>query len=142
MKRRIGAILSVAIAMAFGFAIGSSAFAQDDGMSASQSMSKAGESIENAGADTAEAAKHTYRGVKTALTDTTITAKVKTALHLNKVVNEGDIAVSTVAGVVTLKGQVHSREAASKAEEVARTTEGVRAVDNELLVMNTNATTD
>jgi osmotically-inducible protein OsmY len=42
----------------------------------------------------------------TAISDTAITAKVKTALHENKITKDADIHVKTVAGVVTLKGAV------------------------------------
>lgn len=139
MKRRSEIVSSMLAAM-LGLAFSVPAFAQDSPMSASQSMNKAGESMEAAGSNTAAAAKHAYNGIKTAATDTKITAKVKTAIHMNKIVDDGNIAVSTVAGVVTLKGQVPSPDVAAQAEQVAKSTEGVKAVNNELTVVNMSAT--
>ncbi|HLW71046.1 MAG TPA: BON domain-containing protein [Candidatus Binataceae bacterium] len=105
--------------------------------SASDSMDAAGHSMERAGSDTATAAKDTYHGAATALTDTKITAKVKTALHEDEATEHGDIHVRTVAGVVTLRGRVASEAEAARAERLAQSTEGVREVDNKLHVTKT-----
>jgi osmotically-inducible protein OsmY len=104
---------------------------------AGESMHAAGESVENAASDSASAAKHAYHGTKTSVKDTAITAKVKTALKENRVLRHDEIHVSTSAGIVTLKGHVSSRAAASQAEKVAQSTAGVKDVHNELMVMNT-----
>src|ERR1700686_3781224 len=72
-------------------------YAQEDSPSASQSMHRAGESAENAASDTGQAVKHAYHGTATALSDTSITAKVKYALHENKVTHDAGIPVDTVA---------------------------------------------
>ena len=106
----VASMLLVSLAMA------GAAFAQ----SASQSMHEAGESAESA-------VSHAYHGTATAVDDTALTAKVKTALHEDKVTSGANIHVTTVASVVTLRGRVPSSEVSSHAEEVARNTSGVRA---------------
>jgi osmotically-inducible protein OsmY len=99
------------------------AFAQ----SASESMHEAGKSAANA-------ISHAYHGTATAVKDSTITAKVKTALHDDKITKNGDIHVTTVNGVVTLRGVVSSDEVAARAQRLARETTGVKAVENELKI--------
>src|SRR5580658_1459965 len=128
----------IAPAVVLGLTLGAPVFAQDNSAntapSASQSMNAAGESIEAAGSDTAAAAKHAYHGTKTAAKDTIITAKVKKALHGE--FSGSDIHVTTVAGVVTLRGQVASQDAASRAQQLAQQTDGVANVNNQLRVVN------
>ena len=114
-------------------------FAQEDSGSASESMHRAGESAENAAVDTGQAIKHAYHGTVTAVSDTAITAKVKTALHENKVTKNADIHVHTVAGVVTLQGTVPSADMAEAAQQVAQQTSGVKEVRNELTMAPTAA---
>lgn len=63
-----------------------------------------------------------------------LTGKVKTALSTRKGLDTSDINVETNNGVVTLKGDVPSREQAETAEKVALGTTGVQAVDNQLMV--------
>jgi hyperosmotically inducible periplasmic protein len=106
------------------------AFAQ----SASQSMHEAGESTENAASSTGHAISHAYHGTVTAVKDSTITAKVKTALHDDKVTKSGDIHVTTVAGVVTLRGTVPSSDVAEHAQQLAEKTTGVKSVENKLKI--------
>lgn len=95
--------------------------------SASESMHEAGESAESA-------VSHAYHGTKTAAVDTSLTAKVKTALHDDKATSDADIHVSTVASVVTLRGRVASADVSNRAEEIAEHTTGVKAVKNKLKV--------
>jgi hyperosmotically inducible periplasmic protein len=90
------------------------------------------ESMSLAGQQTESAAKNVYEGTATAVTDTTITAKVKLALHDDKVTGRDYIHVDTVAGVVTLGGQVTDEREAARAERIARSTSGVRDVVNNL----------
>ena len=68
----------------------------------------------------------------TAMSDTKITAKVKRDLHEGKVTKGGDIDVDTVNGIVTLHGTVRSASASAKATRIARKTEGVKGVTNNL----------
>ena len=60
------------------------ALAQSDSVPASASLHSAGQSIKSAGSDTWVATKDTYHAAKTALHDTDITAKVKTAFHRDR----------------------------------------------------------
>ena len=95
--------------------------------SASESMHEAGESTENA-------LSHAYHGTKTAAIDTSLTAKVKTALHDDKATHDADIHVTTVASVVTLRGRVASADVSNRAEEITQHTTGVKGVKNKLKV--------
>ncbi|HKN15023.1 MAG TPA: BON domain-containing protein [Candidatus Binatus sp.] len=126
-------------AILLGMVLSIPAFAQDQ--PAIQSMHQAGEKIEQAGSDTAAAAKDAYHGTERAVKDTAITAKVKTALARDKNVSSSGIHVDTVAGVVTLKGSVPSPEMAQQAAQLAEQTEGVKSVNNQLLVI-TSANAD
>ena len=127
-------------ALVFGIVIAAPIFAQEDSnVPASQSMRRAGDSAESAASDTGQAIKHAYHGTVTAISDTAITAKVKTALHENKITKDADIQVETVAGIVTLKGVVPSAEAASTAQQLAQATNGVKEVRNELTMAPTAA---
>lgn len=62
--------------------------------------------------------------------DATITASVKAKLAADGDINPFNIDVDANEGVVTLQGRVEKSEARSKAEELARETEGVQRVIN------------
>jgi hyperosmotically inducible protein len=125
-KHRIVALVP-AIALSVGLAI--PAFAQDNNapVPASTSMDRAGEHSE-------AAAKNAYTGTVTALTDTKITTKVKAAFAAGKGIDSDDIHVTTTAGVVKLSGQVKNSSMAARVVAIAKNTEGVRAVTNDLRV--------
>ncbi len=74
------------------------------------------------------------RTVGSWLDDVMITSKVKTKLIANSDIKAGDIDVSTSKGVVTLIGRVSSQAIKSDAERIARGTNGVKDVHNELSV--------
>ena len=60
-----------------------------------------------------------------------LTAKIKSKMALDDLVDAADIDVDTTDGVVTLTGRVNSAEERSRAVSLARQTEGVRnVVDN------------
>ena len=119
-----------------GLALAVPAFAQSASPSASDSMNQAGQEMKQAGSDMGAAAKDAGTGAVTAVRDTKITAKVKAALHLDDATKGQRIKVSTSAGVVTLKGEVASKDVAARAEQIAQGTEGVKSVDNEIAVSN------
>jgi hyperosmotically inducible periplasmic protein len=100
--------------------------------SASESMHHAGESAENA-------VEHAYNGTKTAVKDTTITARVKSAIHHDKEIRGSDIHVDTVAGVVTLSGSAPTTKDATRATEVAQRTKGVRSVKDAISIAAANS---
>jgi hyperosmotically inducible periplasmic protein len=126
-------------ALLFGMVLSAPSFAQDQ--PASQQMDQAGAKMEQAGSDTAAAAKDAYNGTERAARDTTITAEVKTALARDKEVTSSLIHVDTIAGVVTLKGNVPSPEMAQHAMQLAEQVNGVQSVNNQLMVI-TSANTD
>jgi hypothetical protein len=66
--------------------------------------------------------------------DTAVTARVRTALLAEKDVKSSDIAVETFQGKVILSGTVPDRGQLDLAAKVARSVEGVKAVDNRLAV--------
>ena len=121
-------ILALVQAAVLGISLALPAFAQEtSGTSASTSMHQAGEHAESA-------AKNAYQGTATALDDTRITTEVKTALARAKDLRSGQIHVTTTAGVVTLEGTVHDSVVASRAEAIAKSADGVRAVKSDLRV--------
>ncbi len=66
--------------------------------------------------------------------DAATTTKVKTSLSFSKRLSGFDIGVNTSNGIVTLTGQVPSEDLKSFAAEIARDTEGVSEVQNEIAV--------
>jgi osmotically-inducible protein OsmY len=66
--------------------------------------------------------------------DTWITTKIQAQYFLDADVKGHQIDVDTRNGVVTLKGQLESEAARKEAEEIARQTEGVSRVVNQLTV--------
>jgi hyperosmotically inducible periplasmic protein len=135
MKTSVGFKIIVPM-LVFGMAAAAPIFAEDADTSApgsaSSSMHHAGESMENAASSTGHAVSNAYHGTVTAMSDTKITAKVKRDLHEGKVTKGGDIDVDTVNGIVTLHGTVRSASASAKATRIARNTEGVKGVTNNL----------
>jgi hyperosmotically inducible protein len=71
-----------------------------------------------------------------AIDDSTVTAKVKTALTESKETKAHDIKVETRGGVVQLSGFVESEAQKSAATKVAQSIEGVKAVKNSISVKN------
>jgi len=66
--------------------------------------------------------------------DTAIHTKVKAALLNDPVVHGSSIGVSVDRGVVSLNGAVNGDVEKRKAEEIARGVNGVRAVENNIIV--------
>ena len=66
--------------------------------------------------------------------DSVITTKVKTAIFNEATLKTLQINVKTYKGVVQLSGFVDSAKSVSKAGEVAGRVEGVKSVDNSLMV--------
>lgn len=74
------------------------------------------------------------RSFSARINDATTTATVKSKLLWNRNTEGLDIKVSTRNGIVTLEGQAQSDAASELAERLARNTEGVSQVDNQLKV--------
>lgn len=73
-------------------------------------------------------------------TDAGITTNVKTTMAVDDNVKAYQIDVDTRNGVVTLSGQVDTSAAKMQAVQIARTTEGVRDVIDQIEVTETAAT--
>ncbi|MES1240300.1 MAG: BON domain-containing protein [Acidobacteriota bacterium] len=70
------------------------------------------------------------RSPGTQVDDAAITAAVKAKLAADGDINPFNIDVDTNEGVVTLQGRVEKEEARTKAEQLARDTNGVKRVIN------------
>lgn len=68
--------------------------------------------------------------------DSVITGKVKTALIGDATTKAYQISVETFQGVVQLSGFVDTKEAVSRATQVAKQVDGVKDVKNELELRN------
>ncbi|WP_317618732.1 molecular chaperone OsmY [Dickeya oryzae] len=66
--------------------------------------------------------------------DSTLTARVKSALLKDETLDSNDISVSTHDGVVTLSGFIASQQMATGAVKIAAQTEGVKSVSDKLQV--------
>lgn len=76
--------------------------------------------------------------VGAALSDTAVTAKVKSAFLGNDQLKGSHIKVITTNGVVTLTGTAVSSDSKAAAEQLAQSVNGVRSVDDELTTAATN----
>lgn len=68
--------------------------------------------------------------------DTAITARVKSAFVSDASVKALDVQVETFRGVVQLSGFVDNAEQKTRAEQIARSTNGVRDVRNNIQLKN------
>lgn len=85
----------------------------------------------------ADSAKSSAKEAEQDISDSWITAKVKSTLMYSSNVNGSDIDASTSAGVVTLKGKVDSGAERALAIELADNVRGVKSVRSEgLTVLN------
>ena len=66
--------------------------------------------------------------------DSGITASVKAAIYDDPMLKVGQISVESHKGVVQLSGFVDSKQAATRAAELARSVKGVTSVKNSLIV--------
>ena len=66
--------------------------------------------------------------------DSVIATKVKTALHTDDEVSGFQVNVETFKGTVQLSGFVDTMEQSQKAEEIARSVDGVQDVVNNITV--------
>lgn len=69
-----------------------------------------------------------------AVDDSAITTKIKTAMIRDSEVSASNIHVETSNGTVRLSGTASSSREADKAEQIARNTQGVKAVKNDIRV--------
>ena len=114
------------LALGFALAVPSTGFAQDYGTTKDKAAAKAHKG----------AAKTKQAGHKTgeAISDASITTKIKADFVNEKSLKGSDIDVDTNDHVVTLKGTVASRAGKARAEQIAKTTDGVTKVVNALTI--------
>jgi hypothetical protein len=86
------------------------------------------------GAEIGERVGNAANAVQDAVSDGAITAKIKSKLALDDTIKASDINVSTSDGVVTLSGKVGSTAEHDRAMQLARETEGVKSVTDQLQV--------
>jgi hyperosmotically inducible periplasmic protein len=87
-----------------------------------------------AGAEIGERAGQAAAGAQRALADGSLTAKIKAKMGLDDTVKALNLDVDTVNGVVTVKGVVHSAAEKERALKLARETDGVKQVVDQLTV--------
>jgi hyperosmotically inducible protein len=79
------------------------------------------------------------KSVGTAVTDTAVTAKLKTEFLADDNLKHSDISVTTNNGVVTLSGTVATQAQSEHATAVAQSADGVKTVSNKLRVTGATA---
>ncbi|HET7570263.1 MAG TPA: BON domain-containing protein [Gammaproteobacteria bacterium] len=94
----------------------------------------AGQQAQNTGQQMQNQANNAANSAKVGASDTAITAAVKSKLLANSSTSGMDIHVETNHGVVTLSGTVRSDAEKTLAERIARNTDGVTDVTNNLKV--------
>lgn len=82
-------------------------------------------------ADVAEPIPHSD-SIGAVIGDTTITAVVKAKYLGDERLKGSEVSVTTTNGVVTLKGTAPSSDVKAAAEEIARSADGVKSVDNQI----------
>jgi osmotically-inducible protein OsmY len=89
-----------------------------------------------AGTDTKSGTQTTtaQRSTGEVIDDAAVTAKVKSALLADPEVNAFKINVDTSQGKVVLKGEIKTLALRKKAESIAKQVNGVRSVDNQLVI--------
>jgi hyperosmotically inducible periplasmic protein len=77
-------------------------------------------------------------GTKAVVTDSAITTSLKAKFLADSTVRSADISVDTNNGVVTLSGTAPSQAAHTLAVEMARNTDGVKRVEDQIKVLETS----
>lgn len=101
---------------------------------ARQSGDDAKQSAEQMGRDIKTSTEHAANKVATEFDDSAITASVKAKLAADSQLSAMDIQVSTKQGDVVLTGKAPSDDARVRATTLAGTVNGVRAVENHLML--------
>ena len=107
------------------------------GCSDQRSMDTVGQKMDRATDKRAATTENAANKTATAIDDTAITTKVKSAMVADPTLKALQINVDTKNGVVTLAGAVDSQAMKDKATEVTQAVSGVKSVDNNLTVKST-----
>jgi len=86
------------------------------------------------GAEIGEKVASAANRAQDALSDGAITAKIKSKMALDDTIKARDIRVATSDGVVTLSGKVGSTAERDRALQLARETDGVKSVTDQLQI--------
>ena len=123
----------IAIA-AIGIGVGSGCNRQSSSASmekrADQTMERAEQTMDQATNDVKQQARRAGDTAK----DAAITTKIKSAMIAEPELKALQVNVDTVNGNVTLSGVVDSQQNLERAQQIAQTVDGVRAVENRLTV--------
>lgn len=101
---------------------------------AQSALEQATEATKQAAEDAANFARESAERTNDFLSDSSITARVKTALFDAEQVSASQINVETIDGHVVLSGVVATAEEADLAEQLAEAVEGVKSVENDIEV--------
>ena len=80
------------------------------------------------------AATRTQESAGEYVDDSVITTKVKSLLAADDFLKSFDISVESFKGKVQLSGFVHSQKAVDKAVEIVKSVQGVKSINNNLIV--------
>lgn len=97
-------------------------------------MNNAESKMDQSAANAEASARDATASVKNSIDDATITAKVNATLAKDPDLSAVKIDVDTVGGKVTLNGPAPTTVARDRAETLAKSVEGVTAVNNQLVV--------
>lgn len=102
--------------------------------SAKQKIQSAKSDVKEGTADASSAMKDAAKDAKDAVSDATITASVNAKLAGDRELSALRINVDTVDGRVALRGSAPSSSARDRATQLASSVDGVRSVENQLVV--------
>ena len=106
------------------------------GLTACQQKQSAGQKMKQGAQEMGQGVKQGASETGQFLSDSAITTKVKSKLAANQGLSSFGIHVETNNGVVTLTGSVDKDSERSLATQVARDTDGVKGVNNNITVKN------
>ncbi len=107
---------------------------KEAGQEASATAKEAGQDIADAAENAGEKAAEAGDKAKAKMDDASITAAVKAKLIADPEVKGVGIDVDTLAGKVTLSGTAKTAYEKTEAEKLAKHTDGVVSVDNQIVV--------
>ena len=105
--------------------------AENAGKAIDQTVEKTGAAMES----TKQALDEKAEQAGAYLSDSAITAKVKSAILADPLLKVFQVHVTTTDGVVMLSGEVDSQQSIERCKEIARGTKDVKSVDSTLLVV-------
>lgn len=107
---------------------------QESDQTAGQKVDSALEKTRDKAEDARQATADALKATGTAISDSAITASVKTSLAADEELKMLDIRVETTSGRTVLHGSAPNAQARDRATQIARSVDGVTSVDNELEV--------